>query len=141
MVVHADKHASELLLDDLELSQRQRRIPKLPLIDPLPHDVINHISDLRGSWIMQHMSRRLYPVSQHTDSRLSRLWNRPWIREVRGIGRAIPFPRLLQEIRDRRGPVMLGNKRSHASRKVILSRQLEPFANVIPDDRGTRRGL
>ena len=49
MMVHADEHASELLLDDLELPQRQRRIPKLTLIDPLPNDVVNHISDLRSA--------------------------------------------------------------------------------------------
>src|SRR5579862_4030634 len=88
------------------------------------------------------MSRSLYPVSQHTDSRLCRLWNRPGIRKVRRIRRnAITLLGLLQEIGDRRRAVVLRDERSHTGRQVILSGKLQTFADVIPDNRGTRRGL
>src|SRR5580704_19484713 len=41
VVVHPHEHPHELLFDGFQLLQRERRIAQLPLIDPLPHDVID----------------------------------------------------------------------------------------------------
>ena len=49
--------------------------------------------------------------------------------------------RLLQEIRDAPGAVVLADERLQPDGEAVLLRELDAFADVIADDRGARRGL
>ena len=46
--IHADEHAGEFVLDPLDLSQGERRVAQLPLLDSLPHDVLDDVANRCG---------------------------------------------------------------------------------------------
>src|SRR5687768_8411121 len=96
VVMLPDEGARELLLDDLDLTQREGRVPELPRIDPLPHDVVDDGAQLLRRRVGHDARRGLDAVGEHDDRRLCALGIRARIGELRRIDlRAISLLRLL----------------------------------------------
>src|SRR5579863_8794453 len=132
MVIHADEDAGELLLHHLQLLERERCLAELPLLDALPHDVINDLANLLRRRVVQHVRGRLDTIGEHADRRFGGLGNRAGILEVRRIHAiAVALARFLQEIRDAPGAVVLRDEGLQPDGQAVFLRELDAFADVI----------
>ena len=60
---------------------------KLPLLDALPHDVLDHVANLLRRRLVEHARRSLDAVGEHHDRRFGALRERAGIDEVGGVRR------------------------------------------------------
>jgi hypothetical protein len=89
-VVHPHEDADELLLDRLQLTEGERRVAKLSLVDPLPRDVLDELAELLRRGVGEHARRRLDAVGEHHHRRLRGLGDGPRVRELAALGGAPP---------------------------------------------------